>query len=114
MKAELGQLRLSHTVAYSRRPRLCQPGNPMAYAADRSPAKQPGVTRRGGVWLRRALSGSYLLLVDYTGRLFRAEKATISAELAGIFDRLGSSAESWRARLEKLNLSVVSCQWSVA
>jgi hypothetical protein len=29
-------------------------------------------------------------------------EATISAELAGIFDRLGSSAESWRARLEKL------------
>ena len=46
--------------------------------------------------------GSYLLLVDYTGRLFRTGKATISAELAGIFDRLGSSAESWRARLEKL------------
>jgi hypothetical protein len=46
--------------------------------------------------------GSYLLLVDYTGRLFRNGKATISAELTGIFDRLGSSAESWRARLEKL------------
>jgi hypothetical protein len=46
--------------------------------------------------------GSYLLLVDYTGRLFRTGKATISAELTGIFDRLGSSAESWRARLEKL------------
>jgi hypothetical protein len=46
--------------------------------------------------------GSYLLLVDYTGRLFRAGRATISAELAGIFDRLGSSAESWRARLDKL------------
>ena len=46
--------------------------------------------------------GSYLLLVDYTGRLFRTGKATISADLAGIFDRLGSSAESWRARLEKL------------
>jgi hypothetical protein len=46
--------------------------------------------------------GSYLLLVDYTGRLFRAGKAAISAELAGILDRLGTSAESWRARLEKL------------
>jgi hypothetical protein len=46
--------------------------------------------------------GSYLLLVDYTGRLFREGKATISRELAGIFDRLGSSAESWWARLEKL------------
>jgi hypothetical protein len=46
--------------------------------------------------------GSYLLLVDYTGRLFRGGKATISAEVSGILDRLGSSAERWRARLEKL------------
>ena len=46
--------------------------------------------------------GSYLLLVDYTGRLFRKGKAAMSAELAGILDRLGSNAESWRARLEKL------------
>ena len=47
--------------------------------------------------------GSYLLLVDYTGRLFREGKATISREVAGIIDRLGSNAESWRARLEKLS-----------
>ena len=47
--------------------------------------------------------GSYLLLVDYTGRLFREGKAAISGELSGIFDRLGSSAESWWARLEKLS-----------
>ena len=47
--------------------------------------------------------GSYLLLVDYTGRLFRVGKARISRELAGVFDRLGSSAESWWARLEKLS-----------
>jgi REP element-mobilizing transposase RayT len=47
--------------------------------------------------------GSYLLLVDYTGRLFRKGKATISRELSGVFDRLGSSAESWWARLEKLS-----------
>jgi REP element-mobilizing transposase RayT len=47
--------------------------------------------------------GSYLLLVDYTGRLFRQGKATISRELAGILARLGSSAESWWARLEKLS-----------
>jgi REP element-mobilizing transposase RayT len=47
--------------------------------------------------------GSYLLLVDYTGRLFREGKASISAELSSIFDRLNSSAESWWARLEKLS-----------
>ena len=46
--------------------------------------------------------GSYLLLVDYTGRLFREGKARISAELAGILDRIGSSAESWEQRMEKL------------
>jgi hypothetical protein len=47
--------------------------------------------------------GSYLMLVDYTGRLFRERRAVISAELSGILERLGSSAESWRARLEKLS-----------
>jgi len=47
--------------------------------------------------------GSYLLLVDYTGRLFREGKAVISAEVSGILQRLGSSAESWWSRLEKLS-----------
>jgi hypothetical protein len=46
--------------------------------------------------------GNYLLLVDYTGRLFREGKATISHEPAEILQRLGSSAEGWQARLEQL------------
>lgn len=46
--------------------------------------------------------GSYLLLVDYTGRLCREGKARMSRELAGIFERLGTSAEFWQQRLEKL------------
>jgi hypothetical protein len=46
--------------------------------------------------------GNYLLLVDYTGRLFREGKATISHEVAEILQRIGSSAESWQARLEQL------------
>ena len=46
--------------------------------------------------------GNYLLLVEYTGRLFRAGKAVISGELAGVFERLGCNAESWGARLRKL------------
>ena len=46
--------------------------------------------------------GSYVKLVEYTGRLFRQGKASISAELAGIFERLGLSAESWRIGMEKL------------
>jgi hypothetical protein len=32
---------------------------------------------------------SYVQLVDYTGRLFRQGKASIAAELIGIFERLG-------------------------
>jgi hypothetical protein len=47
--------------------------------------------------------GSDILPVDYTGRLFRAGKAPISAELAGIFDRLATNGESWRIRLERLH-----------
>ena len=30
-----------------------------------------------------------VLLVEYTGRLFRAGKAVISGDLAGVFERLG-------------------------
>jgi REP element-mobilizing transposase RayT len=46
--------------------------------------------------------GSYLLLVDYTSRLFREGKATLSRELAEILDRLHTSAEQWQARLDVL------------
>jgi len=46
--------------------------------------------------------GNYLLLVEYTGRLFREGKAVISGGLAGVFELLGSNAENWQARLRKL------------
>ena len=46
---------------------------------------------------------SYVLLIDFTGRLFRDGKAVISAEVAGILERLGSNAESWWTRIEKLS-----------
>jgi hypothetical protein len=46
--------------------------------------------------------GSYLKLVDYTGRLFREGKASISVELAGVFERLGCSAQNWQIQIEKL------------
>ena len=52
--------------------------------------------------LERFSLGNYLLLVDFTGRLFRDGKAVISAELTGILERLGSSADRWQTRLEKL------------
>ena len=38
------------------------------------------------------LLSNYLLLVDYTGRLFREGKARISAELSAILARLGKPA----------------------
>ena len=37
--------------------------------------------------------GGYVKLVDYTGRLFRQGKASISADLAGIFVRLGWTSQ---------------------
>jgi hypothetical protein len=43
------------------------------------------------------------VLVDFTGWLFRDGKAAISAEVAGILERLGSNAESWWCRIEKLS-----------
>lgn len=43
-----------------------------------------------------------LLLVDYTGRLLRDGKATVSSELASILDRIGSSADAWQARVSRL------------
>jgi hypothetical protein len=45
---------------------------------------------------------NYLVLVEYTGRMFREGKAQISSELAGLFERLGSSADCWQARMDKL------------
>jgi len=43
-----------------------------------------------------------LSLVDYTGRLFGDGKAAVSREVAGILARLGTTAETWQARLENL------------
>jgi hypothetical protein len=47
--------------------------------------------------------GSYLTLVEYTGRLFREGKAMISREVAEIFERIGTTAETWQARSQKLS-----------
>jgi hypothetical protein len=46
--------------------------------------------------------GSYLLLVDYTSRLCRQGKARVSREVASILDRLGTSADVWGQRLQRL------------
>jgi hypothetical protein len=46
--------------------------------------------------------GSYLLVVDYTARLFRTGKSRISADLAGVFERLGTRVENWQLLMERL------------
>lgn len=46
--------------------------------------------------------GSYLLLVDYTGRLCRQGKARLSREVASILERLGTGAEVGGQRIRKL------------
>jgi len=47
--------------------------------------------------------GRYLMLVDYTSRLVRDGKASVTAEVESIFTRLGSNAESLGARMLKLS-----------
>jgi len=46
--------------------------------------------------------GNYLLLVDFTARLYREGKATLSGAVAEILERLGTSVDHWQARLDKL------------
>ena len=46
--------------------------------------------------------GSYLLPVDFMGRLYRNGKARMHSGLKDVFERLGSSEEYWVARLKKM------------
>lgn len=62
--------------------------------------RSKGSSREG--MLENFSLGSYLLLVDYTSRLCRAGKARLSREVAGILERLGTSAEFWQQRMKKL------------
>ena len=52
--------------------------------------------------------GSYLLLVDYTSRLCRNGKARVSRDVAGIFERLGTSSKLWEQRLRKPCISWIT------
>jgi len=45
---------------------------------------------------------SYLELVDWTARLCRTGKARLTAEVACVMTRLGTSAEYWQSHLQKL------------
>jgi REP element-mobilizing transposase RayT len=46
--------------------------------------------------------GTYFLLVDYSSRLWREGKARVGPEVAGIFERLGTSPEFWADQLKQL------------
>jgi hypothetical protein len=62
--------------------------------------RRQGSSREG--MLEGVSLGSYLLLVDYTSRLCRQGKARVSREVASILDRLGTSADAWGHRIQKL------------
>ena len=42
------------------------------------------------------------MLVEYTGRMLRDSKASISVEVADVFARLGCTPETWGVRMAKL------------
>ena len=46
--------------------------------------------------------GSYVLLLDYVGRLWREGKARMSDEVKDVFTRLGTDAESLPRLLSKM------------
>jgi hypothetical protein len=41
-------------------------------------------------------------MANLTAQLYRAGKVAVPREVAAILDRLGSTADQWQARLEKL------------
>ena len=63
--------------------------------------QRAGVRARAGMFSNVNLT-SYLRLLDWSARLFRPGKTRMPTEVAGILDRLGSSGDLWRSRLEKL------------
>ena len=67
---------------------------------DRRQAKSFRSKREG--LLENFSLGSYLLLVDYAGRLFRKQKARISSAAKEILDRIGTSVEFWGDRINKM------------
>jgi REP element-mobilizing transposase RayT len=58
-------------------------------------------SRREGM-LENFSLGSYLLLVDYTSRLFRSGKSRVAQDVAGILNRLQTSTEIWEMQIKAL------------
>lgn len=46
--------------------------------------------------------GSYLMLIDYTGRLYRNGKARMDSAVQEVFERLGTSCEYWNDCIKKM------------
>jgi REP element-mobilizing transposase RayT len=46
--------------------------------------------------------GNYLMLLEYTGRIVRTGKVSISPEILDIFDRIGTTSQRWQNRVKKM------------
>jgi hypothetical protein len=67
----------------------------------RGPSGHPPPGARPGM-LESFSLGSYLLLVDYTARLYRRGKVRMNAAVQEIFDRLGTQGELWIGRMRRM------------
>ena len=85
------------SVAGSRAARDLEQGHWLCPLEDR---RRRGSRREG--MLESFSLGSYLLLLDYTSRLRRTGKARVSRQVSCILDRLGTSAEVWDFRIQRL------------
>ena len=61
---------------------------------------KPASTRAG--MLESFSLGSYVLLVDYTARMFRNGKARMNKNVADVFSRLGIGVEFWNDRIKQM------------
>ena len=94
--AREGSIRASRTIGNTEQDHWLIPFE------DRRPHtnSRPSSEREG--MLEKFTLGNYLLLIDYTGRLFRKGKARMSDTVREIFDRLDSSIEFWSDKLKKM------------
>ena len=100
---KLGRLKAARkgSVAGSRAAGNIEQNHWLVPIEDRS--NHPNKRKRGRVGMLETFSlGSYLLLVDYTGRLFRQGKARMNTAVQEIFERLESSCEYWSEFLTKM------------
>lgn len=106
--------RVAHIKAHGRLTGVKAGGRRSVAGVERSPGLEeshwlcPIEDRRGIDSTREGMfagitPGDYVLLVKYTGRLLRKGQASIPREVAALFDRLGTNAETWQARLTKLS-----------